>query len=126
MGKHIQPIKHLQNAEIETRYGSKVETHRVILIADNQKIPLTEEYVGGIFSGIDRHVIRIKAFINSPRKSSLYIHENHRWILYLVGGFFTIIGAFIFISRSILTWLLGKLLDQLFDDAFKIKPQDNS
>lgn len=122
--ENIQAIEQLQRAEVEIGPEFKgSEMRRVVLIANHQKIPLTQEYVGG--SEIKRHVAKINTFIHNPRKSSLSIHENHRWFFYLVGGFFAIFGAFYVVSRTILTCIFDYLIDQIFNDIFKVKPQDN-
>ncbi len=122
--ENTQSIEQLQRAEVDIGPAFKgAKMRRVMLIANNQKIPLTQEYVNS--PAIHRHVDQINTFINHPGQSSLSIHEDHRWVLYLVGAFLAIIGAFFWVSRKVLTCIFDYLIDQVFKDLFRVKPQDD-
>lgn len=77
------PNGQLQGAEVET---SK-RNHRLVILTQNQRIPLIESYTMGKSGKADR-ASQINTFIRNSEQASLTIEQDNRWLGYLFGAMF--------------------------------------
>lgn len=117
LGKNTTAIAQLQGAEIEmnrnnnrrrTNRGNTRDrsnnrdnlTYRVMLIAANDRTPLTEYYSSGR-SGHEKKVKTIRNFLNNSTEKNLVIKEDSRWLIYPIGGLFVLLGLAILFGAPV-------------------------
>ena len=85
--------------------------YRVILIIPTKRIPLT---VYGTTTPDQQEAIatNINTFLKNKTKTSLFIERDQRWLIYLVGGIFIVVGLLAELSK-IITVTFDKILGTL-------------
>lgn len=97
------PLAQLQGATLQERHRrGKESTHRVVLLTQERKIPLTHYLVSDLISPYQEKqaiVIRINEFVQSPQLPSLLVRLDDRWFFQL--------GALVLLSGSVVFGLLA-------------------
>lgn len=114
----IVSINDLKGAEVVMNHTRQIDGffilkpyYRVILIIPTKRIPLT---VYGTITHDQQEAIatKINAFLKKPVKTSLFIERDQRWLIYLVGGIFIVVGLLAELSK-IITVTFDKILGTL-------------
>ena len=92
LGNQTTQIKQLQGAEVKERLDSDGDNHRVLLITQEGKIPITNLRTSRILRE-DSNIAKINTFIHNSAESSLKIQEDDRWIAYPVGIMLMLVGG---------------------------------
>lgn len=100
LSRNVKSIGKLKGAELEVGGDTDSDpTYRVVLIADNGKIPLNDIYSSSGSSG--ENVARINAFVNNIGETKLKIKQDYRWFAYPFGGIFMLAGTFAFLCYTL-------------------------
>ncbi|NEP57883.1 MAG: hypothetical protein F6K31_12805 [Symploca sp. SIO2G7] len=96
----IIPIKSLQGAKLK-RSGRRRTTYRIELLTAEGTVPLTNIYSSGGASK-QQQVQQIRSFIENPTQASLNLRQDNRWMGYLFGVTFGVVGV-LFVFSSLIT-----------------------
>ncbi len=92
------PIASLENAEVDEKRSSDGDrTYRVVLITSEGTFPLSPSFSSGR-TDKERTAREIRSFINTNTEISLYIEQDDRLFIYLIGGVFAGFGVLLIVS----------------------------
>lgn len=114
----IVSINDLKGAEVVMNHARQMDSffilkpyYRVILVIPTKRIPLTAY---GTTTRDQQEAIanKINTFIKNQAKTSLFIERDQRWLIYLVGSIFIVVGLLAELSK-IITVTFDKILGTL-------------
>lgn len=98
------PLDKLQGATLQERHRrGKESTHRVVLLTQDAKIPLTHYLVSDLISPYSEKqalVSRVNEFVQSSQIPSLQVRLDDRWF-FQIGGLVLLLGSGVF---GLLAW----------------------
>ncbi len=114
----IISINDLKGAEVVMAHTRQMDSffilrphYRVILLTPTEKIPLTL-YGTTNHETQDAIAAEINAYIKNPDETSLLIKRDNRWLIYILGGIFIVVGVFAELSK-IITVTFDKVVGEL-------------
>jgi len=114
----IISIKDLTGTEVVISHSRGIDSffmrqphYQLILLTPTEKIALSHY---GTMSREKQDIMadQINIFLNDPHESLLVIERDNRWLSYLIGGFFIIVGLLAQLSQ-IITVTFDKAVDSL-------------
>ena len=114
----VLPIQDLKGAEVVMTHTRQMDSfflrqphYRVLLLTQTEKIPLTL-YGTTNHEPQDAIAAEINAYLNNPHETSLLIAWDNRWLAYILGGIFIVVGLFAELSK-IITITFDKVVGEL-------------